>query len=402
MYDISLIFPKNNFLINPNVFPPLGILYLSSFLKEKGYKVQCLDLNLKKLDKSQILSNVIGISFTTPQFEEARYLLEYYKSLGKIVIAGGPHPTHRKKECLDSGFDYVITGYGETKLFNLLNKIYNKKNNNIYYYDFSYIPFPDRDALPIKAYKYYIDEEFSTTIMASRGCLFNCKFCARIDKKFYPLKEIRIIDEIIYVHERYGYKGFMIFDDCFISNKYKLLKISSFFKDKHFKFRCFGRTNLINKEICQYIKNMGVVEVGLGVESGSNIILNNILKRTNRKINTQAINLLKDFGIRSKAFLIVGLPGETKETIEETIQWIEEAKPYDIDVSIFQPMPGSDIFKNPEKYDIEFTYNPKSLWYKGIPGQYVSNVRTKDLSSEEIVYYRDLIEKTYKNKDFLK
>ena len=99
--EITLIFPKNEFLIDPKVFPPLGILYLSSFLKSKDIGVHCIDMNLDD-DLSGVDSEYIGISMTTPQRDEAYKILEHFK--GRKTIAGGPHATHMGKECIEKGF----------------------------------------------------------------------------------------------------------------------------------------------------------------------------------------------------------------------------------------------------------------------------------------------------------
>ena len=114
------------------------------------------------------------------------------------------------------------------------------------------------------------------------------------------------------------------------------------------------------------------------------------------------MHLLHDVGIRAKAFLIVGLPGETERTVVETIGWVEEAKPYDVDVSIFQPLPGSPIFSNPEDWGVMFSYNGNLGWYKGMPGLYGTTCRTEGLTSDEIVAWRDLLEVKFKKKELLR
>jgi len=98
----------------------------------------------------------------------------------------------------------------------------------------------------------------------------------------------------------------------------------------------------------------------------------------------------------------VGLPGETEDTVKETASWVESTRPDDIAVSMFQPLPGSKIFDNPEKWGIDFHYNSNPMWYRGTPGEYMPTTRTKDLSTEKIIYLRDWLENSYKNPDTLK
>jgi radical SAM superfamily enzyme YgiQ (UPF0313 family) len=150
------------------------------------------------------------------------------------------------------------------------------------------------------------------------------------------------------------------------------------------------------------MNRLGVTEVGIGVESGSDKILRKNLKGTSREGNLRAFKLLRSHGIRAKAFLIVGLPGESEQTINETIEWIDIAQPDDLDISVFQPLPGSPIFNEPNKWGIEFVYNGNPSWYKGKPGEYESTVSTQHLDGPALVAWRDELERRYKRKELLR
>ncbi|GAH81749.1 unnamed protein product, partial [marine sediment metagenome] len=141
----------------------------------------------------------------------------------------------------------------------------------------------------------------------------------------------------------------------------------------------------------------GCKEIGIGVETGSQKILDIVNKGTTVEQNTKTIELARQYGVRSKAFIIVGLPSESKETIAETEQFIEKTKPDDIDATIYVPYPNTPIINNPEKYDIKFNESDlKKAWFKGVPGKYSSMISTSNLSAEEIVEARDRIEKRFK------
>jgi len=388
MTDITLIFPSSPFLLNQAVFPPLGIMYLSAYLKHYGLNVQCLDIGIGHTpDMAE--ADTIGISVTTPQRLEAFELAKYYRKQGRRTIAGGPHATHMADECLANGFDTVIGGRGEKPLLELLMNIVGS----------DWTVFPDRDALPIHDYHYAINGVPATPIMTSWSCPYHCSFCAKIDDKFQMKPAEDTVMEIEDIHDRYGFEAFMIFDDVFIASKGRLREIDGMVGGKYL-FRCFARSNLIDDETCKLLNRLGVVEVGIGIESGSDKILKKNMKGTTRAQNTKAVKMLHSHGIRAKAFLIIGLPGEDHGTVGDTISWIEEAQPDDIDASVFQPLPGSDIFKDPDKWDIEFTYDGKPQWYKGTPGQYVSNVSTEKLTANDIVQYRDIIEREYKGEQW--
>lgn len=389
-YDITLVFPSSEFLINQAVFPPLGIMYLSAYLKQYGLKVQCLDMGIgHTLDMAE--SDTIGISITTPQRDEAFGLAKYYQKQGCKTIAGGPHATHMSRECLANGFDRVIGGQGEKPLLEHFMSMVGS----------DWTLFPDRDALPLHDYKYEIDGVPATPIMTSRGCPYSCSFCAKINSEFHMMTPSSTVSEIKEINARYGYEAFMIFDDVFIASKERLRKIVGEIGGKYL-FRCFARSNLLDDETCKLLNALGVVEVGIGIESGSDDVLKMNMKGTTRKMNTNAVKRLRKHGIRAKAFLIVGLPGETRKTVLDTANWIEEAQPDDVDVSVFQPLPGSPIFADPKAWEVDFVYDGKPQWYKGTPGQYVSNVSTVGLSADKIVAYRDLLEEQYKRKELLR
>lgn len=406
---VTLIFPSSDFLLNQAVFPPLGIMYLASFLKQYYINVQCLDFGIgHTLD--MVEADIVGISITTPQRAEAFTIAEALRGMGKTLIAGGPHATHMPQECKDHGFHYVIKGEGEVELTQLLGDLL---------MDYSWrgptkldmvtgpehidgYPFPDREALPVKDYVYEIDGKRATVLMTSRGCPFDCSYCARITKTFRAQSSKRTIREIEFINTKYGFEAFMIFDDVFIAKKKRLREMADHLSAHNFTFRCFGRTDLITEDVCKQLKKMGVVEVGLGVESGSDAVLSKNMKGSTVEMNTRAVWMLHDHGIRAKAFLIVGLPGETPDTVQQTRDWIEKARPYDIDASVFQPLPGSRIFEHPGKWGINFAYDGKPYWYKGKPGEYEANISTEGLSSQEIVAYRDDLEAEFKRPENLK
>jgi anaerobic magnesium-protoporphyrin IX monomethyl ester cyclase len=402
--DITFIFPRSSFLINDAVMPPLGILYLAAQLKADGYTVQCLDFGLgHTID--EVDSDIVGISFTTPHRFDAFKLAKQLKERGKTLIAGGAHASHCSIECLANGFDIAVRGEAEGIISKIVKDIRQKSFNSIYISaekGVNELLFPDREAIDIKKYTYKIRNRLATVIMTSRSCPYQCTFCSKISHSFRMQSASRTVAEIFQLHDKYGFSAFMIFDDIFVADKRRLEKIVDLLKYENYLFRCFGRANLLTKEVCSLLKTMGTVEVGIGVESGSTHILKQNMKGTTKEMNTQAVKNLQQFGIRAKAFLIVGLPGESEETVKETKQWIETARPDDLDVSILQPMPGSVLFREPEKYGINFTYDSNPLWYKGKPSEYKSSFSTKDLSAERIVELRDEIESLYKDKTLLR
>jgi len=401
--DITLIFPSSPFLLNQSMFPPLGIMYLSAFLKHYGFMVQCLDLSLPGHTKEMAEADIIGISFSTPQRDEAFKLAKHYGAHGKIMVGGGPHPSHMPEECQAHGFHKIIRGPGEIKLLHFMGHSYNRQDVSLIGEpDIDNYPFPDRDSLPVDEYYQEIDGRPATAMIASRGCPYNCSFCANIRQRYRIQSAKRTLAEIYYLKKRFGYTAFSIYDDTFAIDRGRLNEMANALEDQDFRFRCFCRANLLTNGVCRDMARMGVTSVGIGIESGSNGILKLNMKGTTKKENSKAVRNLQSHGIEAKAFLIVGLPGETEETVQETASWIDAARPDDIGVAVFQPLPGSAIFNDPAKWGVEFQYNGQPMWYRGTPGEYKPTVRTEGLTTERIAFLRDWLEKQYKNPELLR
>jgi radical SAM superfamily enzyme YgiQ (UPF0313 family) len=175
--------------------------------------------------------------------------------------------------------------------------------------------------------------------------------------------------------------------------------------------RGFVRSDLLLKhpETLDQLAEAGFVELCSGVESGSARILSLIGKGTTPEINAAAAKKIMEKGFRYKAFAMVGSPSETLEDVEHTSQWIKEVNPDGLDVTILNPYPGSLIYNSsvPSKkfsgFDRESSglffrvidYSRENSFYKGVPGKYHCNVRTEQLSSEDLLECRDRLEREF-------
>jgi len=210
-----------------------------------------------------------------------------------------------------------------------------------------------------------------------------------------------VIKELEELHDLYGYEAFMLFDDIAIMDPNRLDHILTAIQPWGIKWRGFVRADMLVKGGLEMVKKMrdsGCVEVGMGIESGSDTILKTIGKGENLATIKHAIRLLQKYEIRVKGFFIVGLPGESHKTVGETFHFLHDMRLDGADFSIFTPYKGSPIYEHKEKFDIEWNrLDLEHLFYKGIPGQYESQVWTSSLNQEQIVNYRNELERTFKN-----
>jgi len=396
---ICLINSPNPYLINKEAFPPLGLMYLSSVMKQYGYEHITLVDMIGKTKIENIYADIFFIYVSTPQSNYTRYLVRQLKEINPnaMFIAGGPHASVAPKDL--NYFDNVVIGEGEMACIRILKDypfIYGKP-----YYenkmDINSIPFPDRSLIDIHKYAegYKLSGTPATTYISSRGCSYGkCAFCCKYWSGGVRYRSaMNIYEEIRHVQNEYDINGAAFFDDDLLSNKPRIYELCRLIKPLDIKWRCLSRVSSLNKKIIESITNAGCEEIALGVESGDQNILNNVSKNINLDKAKNIIKLLKDYNVRVKELFIIGLPGENEESLYNTEKFIQETEPYDIDLTIFSPFPGSDIYNNKDNYDIEF--NPKCKgFYKAMKGNYSNACRisTSNLTFEKIVKARDDIE----------
>jgi len=393
---IALVNPPSPFLIDQRVHPSLGPLYINSFLRSYGLESQVIDLAGSsdiEIEELGYTPELIGISANTPQFGYAKAIAASFREMyPDVPIAiGGPHATVDPESC--SEFDYVVQGEGELAAVSYRDW---KERHVRYPYigDIDSIPYPDRSAVDLDSYHYHVGGERATTLVTSRGCPYNCTFCSHVwgDKVRFHSPEY-VIGEVRYLKREYGYRGFMFFDDIFVLPRKRITRITELLKGEDIVYRCLVRSDCVDKRLLKMLKESGCIEIGFGAESGSQKVLGDANKRTSVARNTWLVKAARAIGLRTKAFMMLGLPGETPETCQETYDWIKNTCPDSWDISIYTPYRGSKIVNNPEIYDIEIKEQEfKDAWYKGIPGEYKCSVSTSALGADEIVWWRDKIE----------
>lgn len=459
---ICLIIPPSIFLLDERVFMTLGILKVAAVLERSGIKIDVIDLsgisNYEQAVGDYCSANdtsTFGLTATTPQLPAAINILKSIRTEKPQarVILGGPHITlvnaAYKRELklnlagrattafnqLAGDFDVLVAGDGEEAIFQAIKEKAPKlidadEPKSLLFLDnrrLTELPFPARHLVDVGSYHYSIDGVGALSMIAQLGCPFECGFCGGRASPF--LRRVRtrtsenIVAEIEFIHKNYGKNGFMMYDDELNVNK-KVVELMNMIEElqkklkTEFRLRGFIKSELFTEEQARAMYRAGFRWILVGFESGSPRILENINKKATREENTRCLNIAREYGLKVKALMSIGHPGESRQTIMETRDWLLETKPDDFDLTIITTYPGTPYYdyaiphqtksgiwvytyeKTGDKlYSIEVDYRTTADYYKGDPeGGYQSFVYTDHLSPEQLVELRNFVEKDVREK----
>lgn len=387
---IVLINPPSFYLDNDAAYPPSGLMYLASSIEKAGNEVVIIDLSSNldwERDVSKLDGDLFGITCVTPNFNTVRRISELLPS-GKPIVIGGPHATFLPVDVLENiKCNSVVQGEGESAILEVIRDLKEKRLRTIYcggVVSTEDIPKPARHLLDFKKYR-------SIPVYVSRGCYYNCNFCSKIAGNIFRAFPVqRVLEEIRDVLQM-GYDHIVFGDDNIRLSK-KLGELLTQIASFKISFRLNQDARNIDKDVLKLAKEAGCTEISFGVESGSQKMLDLMNKKVKVEQNERAIEQIKEQGILTKAYFIVNFPGETGETVEETLKFIERTKPDKWLLSSFAPLPGSDTFLNPEKYGITWiSSNWDDFYLVGKDGSFNPCFETEELSFEKQVYFHDLL-----------
>ncbi|MFW5983180.1 MAG: B12-binding domain-containing radical SAM protein, partial [bacterium] len=228
----------------------------------------------------------------------------------------------------------------------------------------------------------------SASILTSMGCPFNCAFCNSIMfKKVRFRSPEHVAKEINTLYYHHNISNFRMQDDLFTMKVNRIARIFEF--TPKINYRCFSRADTLTKPVCDLLRKTGCMHVSIGVESGSQEILKNMNKGINQRDIKKGIKNAKAAGLQVRIYIIVGFPGETNKTIEESIRFIRRLDFDEFAVYPLIPYPGTDLFNNAEKYgitNIDYAYDKYIQIGKNRKAGFT--VRTKDFDEGQVRIWR--------------
>ena len=346
--------------------PPLGLGFLMSVVRNEGHKVFFIDnylspsnfieegyLQKNKIDFVGIYANTICYKDTLRMFNEIENLRKKGLWSGKIIV-GGPH-TSVALDTIPEFVDYIVQGEGEVAILEIINnkakqRIINKERMK----NLNSLPFQPWDIFSKLPYDYFcrwMEEKPVFTMNTSRGCPFNCAFCSvgSIWGGAYTyFSADRIIAEIEYLIKNYNAKGIYFREDNFTLSAErtrdfceKMIK-----KNLNIAWACETRVSNLSDELVKLMSAAGCKAFFLGVESGSQKVLNILNKNITVKQIRDTLGWCKKYNINAFCSLITGVPGETFEDYLLTKKLMEELKPHTYGFSIFVGIPNSPLYKH--------------------------------------------------------
>ncbi len=415
---------------------PLGLAYLSSYLKAHGQNVQLIDAAALRYDGHRLIEevrrfhpDVVGITVTTPGYSRAARLAERAKAeLGVPVVAGGPHATSLAFETLSAPmFDYAVLGEGEVTALELLRSmekdedpatvkgIAYKTDGKVrvtgpreYIRDLDSLPFPDRESLPPLSAYHPSQSSYRRlplgTMVTSRGCPHHCIFCDRsvFGNLYRARSAANVVDEMETLIEKHGARELRFWDDTFNLLPKRVLEICAEIRRRKLdvEWSCVARVSNMTDEVLHAMRSAGCWQVDYGVETGNPEVLRGIHKGITMDLVRRAVDLSKSNGLRVRAFFMLGLPGETESTMRETIDF---AKNLDLDVAVFHvttPLPGTELYsiaRETGELSVEVDWD-KYLMFSTEDPPYVATGLSKSLLRE---YHRKAYREFYLRPRFI-
>jgi radical SAM superfamily enzyme YgiQ (UPF0313 family) len=361
--------------------PPIGLAFLSSYLRERGHEVELVDMQGLLMDSRElavriaaIKPDIVGITAMTPTIPEALQAAAISKNVAPdaLTILGGVHPTLAPGEVLaDPNVDYVIRGEGEESFAALADAlehghapddlagvcffregklVINEKSNLIA--DLDTLPMPDYEAFPIERYiehNRYLRSIRGISMIVSRGCPYQCTFCAvhqTMGRKWRIKSPQRVVDEILVLKHRHNLEGVWFKDSIFNLNRKWTREFCRLMIDNNvdISWQALTRVDLIDEDELVLMKQAGLTQLDLGIETGSPKSLLRLKKGITVDKIREKVRLARKH-VKVFGFFMIGIPGEDETDV---IQTFELAKSLDLDRwtwSIYSPLPGSTLYE---------------------------------------------------------
>lgn len=368
-------------------YPALGMLYISSYLKSKGFAVEVRDNTFSNKEAfhayiQEARPPVVGIYTNMMTKLNILPMIRWCKEAGSLVVLGGPEPPHYADNYLDHGADVVVIGEGELTLEELLPRlrthgphrledilgvVYRDETGQTrrngarpQIKDLNAQPFPDRAAIPIDQYLATWRTHHgmgSVSLITARGCPYTCTWCSHsvYGETHRRQSPERTVEEVAGIVDAYHPDQLWYADDVFNINHRWLYQYRDLMGARgfHLPFECICRADRMNEEVVQALKDLGCYRIWIGAESGSQNVLD-LMKRRVKVEQVQAMtHLAKQHGIETGMFIMLGYDGEEITDLEQSVEHLKKAAPDLFLTTVAYPIKGTAYYNTVQDRIIE-------------------------------------------------
>lgn len=397
-------------------YPPLGLLYLSAYLKKNGIQTRIFDSTFSHFEELTAAihaekPDVVALYVNLMTKLNILKIIQFIKKSPELrhirLVVGGPEVTYNAEKLIQAGADVVVIGEGEQTLLELIQHwegdvpdslmdipgiaysgfegkvVQTEEREKLK--DLNQLPMPDREGILLELYldawkKFHGKNAISISTM--RGCPYTCRWCSRA---VYGLSYRRrsphlVVEEMKWIKDRYNPDSLWFVDDVFtVSHKWmKEFALSLKAAGFTIPYECISRADRLNEEIIALLKETGCFRLWIGAESGSQRIIDAMDRRVSVVQTGEMIQLAKRYGIEAGTFIMLGYPGETMRDIDHTIAHLQRSSPDWFTITVTYPIRGTELFNEVKEIlvsepawetstdrDLDFkrTYNQKFYHY---------------------------------------
>ena len=406
---MKIVFVQPNVGFRGHTWEALGIGYVIAYLKK--YYPGNLDIDFysgfydsdEQIVRAGKDADIIGFSCTSPQYKHGLSLAKQIKTRNNHIVFGGIHPTVLSERVLaENCVDAVVVGEGEQAMLQLVQDVAQGLDISRCSYQTGYmtnvddLPFPDREAIKnerniIQAYH---DEGLRiTSVLSNRGCPFRCSFCCSRNLWQHQTRfrsSSNILDEVEELVREWNVQFLKFSDDTFTVNKQKVIDFCKLKIERGIRipYGANAHVNTIDEEMLRYLVESGCQELWYGVESGSPRILKEMHKSMDIERIKEVFKLTREYGIKTRAYFLLGMPSETIEEIEMTEKLCDELQPDIVGFTLLAPFPTNEYFD----------YETMADWDWSIFDEYGNDwVSTKTITNQELKDIQQRLVDKYQN-----
>lgn len=379
---ILLIDPKYSKIVLDTTSIPLGLASIATVLHDNGFDVACFDGSVEDIDGRFDYSkyDLIGVQFHS--FEAIDYCMKLVNDIKALadtkIVIGGVAATLYMQELLQyNSIDYIIPYEGEDAFLNLAQAISCNRDTSIirgvvtrdkkwdvekevnFRENIDTFPIPRREMFQWDKYRQW-------SIITSRGCPFNCKFCTVPSFWRHTYRQRspqKIFNEIKLLVDKFHVEKIFILDDSFTVSKNRTMELLNMILESNIKIEwaCLTRADLLDDDLLKLMKNTGCTTISLGVESANQDTLDFLNKSIKLVAIENAIKLIKKNGIRVRCSFIFGFPNETEQHLKNNIDFIKKTQPDEIQIYPLFPYYGTELNRNNEFENLDFSVGKDAL-----------------------------------------